>query len=245
MMINVERKLNEIWASYHDNCTDPKNIIPVLDRGFVYSKKMEGEILITGINPSWNEKQKEPRIFGFDFPPPDEKKHGYYTKLLNVVKRACPKTPLCYTDLFYFRENNQRFINKFLKDNPHGVIFLTKQLELTQLRIEGAKSKLILVFNQGTHDFWGKNAKQNETNNSYSNVWMGYEFDRKITVGQGGELCRITGMVNSTDPVSKSIINTNLTGTFVYFSKYLGRINRTTMDEITDEIRKIMNGVIK
>jgi len=242
--MNIEDKLNKIWKNYENVCADTK-IKEVLDRGFVFSDSKVCEILITGINPSFNNKKDRPEKpkIGFPFPPPPEaKKNAYFTKLLNIVKKACPESSLGYTDLFYYR-GKQALVWDFLKDKSNGVAFLAEQLALTQQQIEDAKPKLILVFNKGSYDFWGKNAKKDD-NNSYTNVWMGYDFE-KVKMFNHGKLCKITRIIESKERVCKNIDKTNLEGTLVYFYKYLGRTNKLTMEKISDEIRKIINGEIK
>jgi hypothetical protein len=236
--MNIEEELKKIWRNYEEKCTNPE-ILKVLKRGFVFSNKVIGDILLTGINPSWNEATKEPKIFGFN--PFEGKTVRYFMNLRNIVKAGCPDSDIGYIDLFYYREKEQRFIINFLKDIPNGVAFLAKQLALTQQQIENAKPKLVIVFNKGSHDLWGINAQLNSKDNLDSNIWMGYKFEPVQSEFQMDNLHKITGLIESEGRVAKDIKKTNLVGSFVYFSRYLGQYTKKEIkNNVSDDIKKIM-----
>lgn len=243
--MNIEKELKEIWDIYKSKCADSKkDIKSVLDRGFVYSTKVRSDILITGLNPSWNEARKDPEIFGFQFDNP-EKMHRYFINLLKVVSAACSDYKMGYADLFYYRETKQSFIKRLLTDNPNGVIFLAEQLAITQQQIEDARPKLILVFNKGAHDFWGKNPKPDCGNSKCSNIWMGYNFNL-VKQLEYGELHRITGLNPSEERICKTISSTKLKDTLVYFSRHIGQYaSRVIKDGVSGDIKHIRNEYLK
>ena len=50
-------------------------------------------------------------------------------------------------------------------------------------------------------------------------IWMGYEFE-SIGNCSCGEICRITGFIESDERISPELVQSNLVGSIVLFSKY-------------------------
>ena len=80
-------------------------------------------------------------------------------------------------DLLYFRETNQKYINKLL-NKPNGVDFVFKQLEISKKVIYDANPKILIISNTMARHFMGFEKNQENT----LGVWMGFdfEFDQKL-----------------------------------------------------------------
>lgn len=219
----VENKLKEIWAKYKGKF-ESDDVSCLIDRSYVYATPERADILVTGINPSYVKSKKrieENNTYTFS-----SAKHPHYTRIRNLLYYSYYTA---YLDLFYFRNTKQSLIAKILKES-NGIEFLADQLALTKESIEWIQPKIIVVLNKGAWTFYGKNP---------TSVWMGYEF-RKEKDMAGGELHRIVGFRVSNEIIAPEIKETNLVGTYVYFSRSLNRIKKEDFENIKNDIFEIV-----
>jgi hypothetical protein len=77
---------------------------------------------------------------------------------------------------------------------------------------------LIIVKNKGSWFAWGKDA-HTKKKGQWTNVWMGYTFEKlNIPEIHCGEVCRITGLLDSPERISPDICETKLKRTIVLFT---------------------------
>ena len=128
-----------------------------------------------------------------------------------------------YLDIFYFREQEQSFLREKILCKPEGIRFVVDQLNLTMHIIENiVMPKLIVVKNKESWAYFGKLYEEKGW------VWMGYRFQH-IQNMACGELCRITGLIDSQERIAPEIKETGLCGTFVLFTKHINQF--TTAEE--------------
>lgn len=222
--MDIERQLDAIWNRCLENKNDFKEEVhDVLfdGRKYIYPLPERKKILITGMNPSFNENNRETRQ-PYTF---STAKHAYFTTLRNVVG----STDAAYIDLFYFRVTEQSFLRALFASRENGLRFLGEQLQLTQTIIEEEiQPQLIIVFNKTSWGFWGKNTET---------VWMGYLFKEKDISGlKEGCVCEIVGLQNSAARVAPNIRSTRLKGTLVYFSRHLNRTSQEFKKRVEADI---------
>ncbi len=222
MKEKVENKLKEIWKKYKGKF-ESDEVSCLIDRSYVYATPEKNTILITGINPSYVESKKEEKLNTYTL---SSAKHSHYTRIRNLVNCTYYSA---YLDLFYFRNTSQSLIAKILKEK-NGVEFLADQLAVTKETIEWIQPKVILVLNKGAWAFYGLNP---------SSVWMGYEFQKEKDMA-GGELHRIVGFRVSNEIIAPEIKETNLVGTYVYFSRSLNRIKTEDFENMKKDISEII-----
>lgn len=216
----VENKLKEIWAKYKGKF-ESDEVSCLIDRSYVYATPEKANVLVTGINPSFlKSEQNKPNTYTFD-----TADHPHYTRIRNVTDCCFP----AYLDLFYFRNTEQSVIAKIIKEK-NGVEFLADQLTVTKETIEWIQPKIIVVLNKGAWTFYGKNP---------TSVWMGYKFQKEKDMA-GGELHQIVGFRESNEIIAPEIKETNLVGTYVYFSRSLNRIKKDGFENIKNDIFEIV-----
>jgi hypothetical protein len=225
-MINTKEEIQKLWNDEKFN-----SLNPLLSRGFVFSEIQKSDILITGINPSM---RKGDEIVDYDsFKYQDLIKYErYFKKLHGLFPTKIAECFFQYTDLFYHRNTEQIGIKQLESaNNPEGLAFLVEQLNITYKRIECSKPKLITVFNKGSWKYWGKNYNSK----TGAEIWMGYNFKRV----EGFEnLFEITGSIDVAGRVTKK--PTQLKGTFVYFSSFIGYLSQKQITEIKIELKKVL-----
>lgn len=194
-------------------------------------------ILITGINPSFRKGDGNREKSSFSFNNEDVKTDLYFKKIRNTVLNF-NNLNLEYTDLFYLRQTEQAKLEDF-KRNKKGLEFLRKQLCITQEYIEKLKPKMIIIFNKGSWDFWGKN--YDSSRNANKKVWMGYDF---INSNEIENLFFINGLINDKERVWQEINDTSLIGTPVFFSIYLNYLPSKETTKITLQLQSAM-GILK
>lgn len=213
--MNIKQQLNEIWSQ------DYMKSLPseILHRGYWFSENVEKKtFLITGFNPSF--RPEEPiKNTPLDFF--DNSHDNYFSPIKKMLfdKEANIdiRGEAAYADLFYFREQDQNFLQKQILPAANGIRFVAEQLALTQHIIENIiQPKVIVVKNKESWAYWGKLYEQ------FGWVWMGYKFEF-IQNMECGELFRITGLIDSNERISQDITETNLKGTFVLFSQHINQ----------------------
>lgn len=225
---DISKTIDEIWNSDYMG-TLAKDLPWLKKRGYVFAHPNKADLLITGINPSFRDGDKEENEHGdarINFLPETWKERkgkswdtywGPMRKMLvddekgiNLMNR------FDYLDIFNFKERNQEVLRKQIVNKPEGVEFARNELYLTQHIIEDIiKPKLILAKNKESWAYWGKLKDKNF-------IWMGYEFER-IRDYHCGELFKIVGLLDSEDRIAQDITNENtcLKGTYVLFSEHI------------------------
>ncbi len=220
--MNISEHLNNIWSQ------DYIRNLPqfIAERGYLFSEnKVQKDILITGINPSFRENDKQIDFRSFDFQQTviDKKWDNYWSPLRNIVYDPENNIDLriqsSYLDIFYFREKEQKKIRKEILKSSEGVRFLAEQLVVSQYVIEEIISpKIIIVKNRESAAYWGKFAEKGI-------IWMGYQLDF-IQNCACGELYKITGLNNSIERVSPDIKDTKLLNTLILFSQHINQYTK-------------------
>lgn len=214
--MEIYRRLCEIWSQDYI-ATLPAAIG---ERGFDYSEnEAQKDILITGINPSFDPREAPGRSFHFGDILFDRVRKSRYWQ--PIKKMLCDadidlRDRAAYLDLFYFREKEQGFLRREILPNPAGIRFLVDQANLTQHIIEEVvKPKLIVVANKESAAYWGKHAEEGI-------IWMGYDL-RFVKRTKAGELYRIAGLLDSAQRVGPEFRHTNIRNSFILFSQHIKR----------------------
>lgn len=219
--MNINDTLNNIWSQ------DYINNLPefIKERGFAFSEnKVQKDILITGINPSFRQKDKiDLRSFNFQQTVINPKWDIYWSPLKDIIfdpgKNIDLRIQSSYLDIFYFKEKDQKKIKNEIIISNEGVRFLAEQLVVTQYIIEEIISpKIIIVKNRESAAYWGKFAEKGI-------IWMGYQFDF-IQSYECGELYKITGLINSIERVSPDIKETKLMNSYILFSQHINQFTK-------------------
>lgn len=132
----------------------------ILKRGVVLQDKIiKNSILFIGINPSFN---KEKGLGNNDFNNDNDgfynnddchiDRNSYFKKFREISKEV--NSDWAHTDLLFFRETNQKFVNQLL-NLEIGKEFIKKQLEISKQIIIQAKPKVIIVSNALARDLMG------------------------------------------------------------------------------------------
>lgn len=192
----------------------------IKERGYAYTENSPKDILITGFNPSFrNGEQTGAHKFSFAEIMNDSRYDTYWSPIKRMVHENAidlrDKTD--YTDIFYFREREQRFFKKEVLSSPSGMQFAQEQLNLTQHIIEETvRPKLLIVKNKEAAAYFGLAYKAKGW------VWMGYEFE-EIEEMPAGNLYRITGLIDSEERIAPEIQTTNLNNTLVLFTCHISQ----------------------
>ncbi len=214
--MNIKDRLLEIWSQ------DYIDTLPALikDRGFDFSENQEQkDILITGINPSYNPEEPINKSYNFSDIIFDRiPKTRYWQPLKKMICDADIdlREKTAYSDMFYFREKEQTFLKKCILSNSNGIKFIVDQLNLTQHIIEDViKPKVIIVANKESAAYFGKFAERGI-------VWMGYKLEF-IQSEVYGELYKIVGFVESDERIGSEFLETNLKYSFILFSSHINQ----------------------
>lgn len=173
-IIDVEgffsNELSDIWEKYSDIDRD------LISRNFLAPKYVhENAILFLGINPSFDEKKP----LGTNFYEINEENPGHsYFKKFKELAHKLDGVKWTHLDLLFFRETNQKAVDKFIYNNPKGLQFIYDQIMISKKLVEKSKPKIIVASNTKVRQLMGfdKKVENNE------DIWMGYdfEFDNKI-----------------------------------------------------------------
>lgn len=214
--MNTEKRLSEIWNE------DYINSLPSLvkDRGYMFADNVQKDILITGFNPSFREGEPIGVLHG---PISEiwykEKYDNYWGPIKKMINDddIDLRSQTDYLDIFYFREQEQSFLNDKILGSPNGIRFVVDQLNLTMHVIEDiVKPKLLIIKNKESWAYFGKLFDEKGW------VWMGYKFEH-IQDMTCGELCRISGLIDSKERIAPEFQKTNLVGSFVLFTKHINQ----------------------
>ena len=214
--MDTGKRLAEIWRADYMGALP----VSVKERGYTYAENVRKDILITGFNPSFRPGDSAGIFSG---PISNIWKSQQYDTYFSPIRKMLYDGELDlrdqadYLDIFYFREREQRFLKNRILSNPEGIRFITDQLNLTMHIIEDVvKPNLLIVKNKEAWPYFGKLFDEKGW------VWMGYRFD-PVEQMPCGELCRITGLIDSKERIAPEIQQTNLMGSFVLFSKHINQ----------------------
>jgi hypothetical protein len=124
----------------------------LMKRGVVLQNEMStNSILFVGINPSFNDKKG---LASNDFNTENDgfynntdghiDKNPYFKKFIDISNKL--ELDWAHTDLLFFRETNQKFVNLLLT-KAIGKKFIQTQLEISRQIIIQSKPKVIIVSN--------------------------------------------------------------------------------------------------
>ena len=215
--MNIKQRLDEIWSQDYI-----KSLPFQVKRGYCFAENSEKKpFLVSGLNPSFRDGQDHMGNTSFKVDFYDNTHDNYFSPVKKMMYEDEYNIDIrgeaAYADLFYFREQNQEFLQKQILPNPNGVRFTVDQLNLTQHIIEEViQPRLIIVKNKESWAYFGKLFEEKGW------VWMGYKFEF-IQNMNCGELFRITGLLNSNERIAPEIKETNLKGSFVLFSQHINQ----------------------
>jgi len=216
MNMNTAKRLAEIWSEEYIETLPAV----VKDRGYMFADNVQKDILITGFNPSYREGEPIGALHGpIENIWQDEKHDNYWSPIKKMLNDAeiDLRSKADYLDIFYFREQEQCFLNDKILSVPNGIKFIVDQLNLTMHIIEEVvKPKLLIIKNKESWAYFGKLFYEKGW------VWMGYQFEH-IQNMECGELCRIKSLLESKERIAPEIEQTNLIGTFVLFTKHINQ----------------------
>ncbi len=228
MNSNIKERLTKIFKDAKLAIKSPI-LLEIVNRSFVYSEvNMDAKALICGINPSYRKNETNLDSYSYNFD--DLEGDKYYKKFHKLIKPYKEEIKFTYIDLFYQRHTEQKKINNFTANE--ALKFICEQLVVTQSLIEQLQPKFILVFNKQAANFLGKNNKQN-----LSNVWLGYKFEEI----KKDKIYKICGFEDSEQRINRELSATNLEGTLIYFSRFLGRISNKDLEQIELDIAELMS----
>ena len=177
---HFKESIKKIWED--SSMTKWNNPIceDILKRGVVLQDKISmNSILFIGINPSFN---KEKGLRNNDFNNDNDgfynnddghiDRNSYFKKFREISKEV--NSDWAHTDLLFFRETNQKFVNQLL-NLEIGKEFIKKQLEISKQIIIQAKPKVIIVSNALARDLMGIFIK-GEENIEISEPSMKFKF---------------------------------------------------------------------
>lgn len=208
--MNPIQRLNEIWSAPYMQTLPAQ----VKERGYGVNKEITAkDILIIGMNPAYHENEQGSQLWDYNFALQNNT-DSYFSLIHKMLKNEaidlCSQTAI--SDLFYFRETNQEFLQKHL---INCIPFVVDQVNLTMHIIEDiVRPKLIIVKNKEASAYFGKLYQEKGW------VWMGYQFQHIINT-PSGELCRIAGLIDSNQRIAPEFKQTNIQGTYVLFTKHL------------------------
>lgn len=214
--MEIYKHLCDIWSKDYIT-TLPSQI---KERGFDYSENTKPkDILITGINPSFDPQEAPNKSFNFQkilFDMVPSTRYWQPIKKMLSDENNQLRMKAAYLDIFYFREQNQNFLREEIIPNPAGIPFLVDQLNLTQHIIEDViQPKVIIVANKESSAYWGKLADEGI-------IWMGYDL-RLVKHMQAGDLYQVTGLLNSSQRIAPEIKETNIKDSLILFSQHINQ----------------------
>lgn len=232
--MNIYDRLCEIWSQ------DYIAALPaaIRERGFDYSENdAQKDILITGINPSFNPSDARNKSFSFGDILFDRVPKSRYWQ--PVRKMLCDagvdfRDRAAYLDLFYFREKEQKFLRREILPKPEGIQFLVEQLNLTQHIIEDVvRPKIIVVANKESAAYWGKLAE-------HGAVWMGYDL-HFVERMKTGDLYRVAGLLDSDARVGPEFQNTKIKDSLILFSWHVNRYTPSEKRPTVQTVQAMLN----
>lgn len=159
-----ESQVKEIWTNEKFLDIDRN----VLSRGYVIPDKViTDSILFIGINPSYFEDNVNTIA--------NQKPIPYFNRFIEISDSI--SIPWTHTDLLFFREREQKYIDYLLKSKIR-IDFIYQQLMISKQIIILSKPKVIVVSNTKAREFMGFDKNLERT----QGVWMDldFEFDENL-----------------------------------------------------------------
>ena len=231
--MEIKQRLDEIWSQDYI-----KSLPFQVWRGYSFAENTESKrYLITGFNPSFRDGQDFIGNTSFNVDFYDTTHDNYFSPVKKMLYEDEFNIDLrgeaAYADLFYFREQNQEFLQKQIIPSPNGIRFMVEQLNLTQHIIEDIiQPRLIVVKNKESWAYFGKLYEEKGWG------WMGYKFEFVQNMNCG-ELFRVTGLLDSSERIAPEIRETNLKGSFVLFSKHINQFTPVEERPIAKQLLSI------
>ncbi len=173
----IEQKINKTWKEF-DNTKftkfSPLAIEKISDKG----------IFFVGLNPSLSDEQKDllrqektdKKCQFYTLDKNKDNAYKYFYKFYEIAEQI--NLEWGHFDLFYYRETNQKNIEKLLK-TQQGTDFFYKQAMVTKnifdKLIDPSNPKIFVVTNTLTRDLLGTYRKVNETKNK-KDWWLNFDF---------------------------------------------------------------------
>ncbi|CDN32355.1 hypothetical protein BN938_2283 [Mucinivorans hirudinis] len=229
----MKEKIREVIDKFKTQNQQETEIIQVLNRGVFYVKNNpEEEILVVGINPSYNTKEASSNEKICSSLKDTNESTPYWKRTKQMLGNFLPKA--AYLDLFPLFFSKQEDFERLFQTN---LPLMGQLLAITQEEIERLAPRLIIVQNKRAQCYWGRNK---------NSVWMGYEFEKidNLTIKDKElDVCRIVGLKN--DPQDERVFklnSTNLVGTvIVFYGLYDDRHKVTCANRIIEskDIKKL------
>jgi hypothetical protein len=153
-----KENIKAIWEN--EEFRENEVLKEVIKRGVVLQNEMSTKsILFVGINPSFNRGQG---VSNNNFNDVNDgfynnndghiDKNPYFRKFIDISEKL--KLDWAHTDLLFFRETNQKYVNLLLK-KATGKKFIQAQLQISKQIIIQSKPKVIIVSNSLARDIMG------------------------------------------------------------------------------------------
>lgn len=153
-----KERIKAIWED--QEFIEDEVLKELIKRGVVLQNEIStNSILFVGINPSFNSKKG---LANNDFNSANDgfysntdghiDQNPYFKKFIDISNKV--ELDWVHTDLLFFRETNQKFVNLLLK-NAIGKKFIQTQLEVSKQIIIQSKPKVIIVSNSLARDLMG------------------------------------------------------------------------------------------
>ena len=159
--------------------TENKNgdVLDLIKRGLIVCENTHRRgLLLTGINPSFDEKKNDKSNIYFVFSNAEDQGRSRYWakkhKQFGGRDSDLVQNHMGYLDLFPLKESRQLRFEKILRPYNDLRMLLLKK---TQEEIERIDPKLIVHANKGSLYYWGLNPKTYQKD--YENPWLNYDFD--------------------------------------------------------------------
>lgn len=223
----ISSELTTIFNDFKESFNG-KELNAIVSRHFKYAIPEKNDILVTGLNPSFSNREKNKGTL-CDYVYSTQKSAFFKSIRSNIGSEN-----VSYMDLLYYRNTKADVINDFLYEKAE---FIVRQLTLSQQIIEDAiEPKIILVQSEPSYKFWG----------ILDDIWMGYEFKKVMNLKEG-VLYEITGFKEKDNCLRLNFDRkqTNLVGTAVYFSKTLDKASSKTKTNIKEDFKIIKELYIK
>lgn len=232
--MEIYKHLCDIWSKDYI-LTLP---FQIKERGFDYSENTKPkDILITGINPSFNPQETPNKSFDFQkilFDMVPSSRYWQPIKKMLYDENNDFRFKTAYLDIFYFREQNQNFLREKIIPNPAGIPFLVDQLNLTQHIIEDViQPKVIIVANKESSAYWGKLANEGI-------IWMGYDL-HLVKHMQTGDLYKVTGLLNSSKRIAPEIKETNIKNSLILFSRHINQFTPSEQRPTAQTVKTLLD----
>ncbi|HCM78102.1 MAG TPA: hypothetical protein DIS90_17085 [Cytophagales bacterium] len=147
-------------------------------RGYAMPKEIkEGALLFIGLNPSFPEEAKSGSHL-YDLKQEDE---GYFAKFGDIAK-ACGDTEWSHLDLLPIRHTQQKNIEIDVVFT-HWKIVEGYLRTVSQVLLEDAKPKAVVVVNSTARLLLGKDQDEHAEKEQDKKIWMGLKFDFKESNG--------------------------------------------------------------